>query len=266
MLQVRRLALSGVVALALLAVSSRARADAESCLRAAESSQRLRADGKLGKAREVLIECSAATCPAAVRADCTRWLDEVAQAAPSIVVRAVDEAGKDVVEARVRVDGGPAGDVKGLPMSLDPGKHRVAVSAPGRVDAAEDVVLAQGEKERLVEIVLRSPGGPAPPGEGRTLLSPLPIALFAVGAVSAGVGAAFWVSGSGAHADLESGCARTSSCAHDDVVSARTRLIVGDVLVGVAVASITAGVIIGLTGGKRAADTRARVGDFVLRF
>lgn len=261
-----RRALASVAALALFAVSSPARADAESCLRAAESSQRLRADGKLGKAREVLIECSAAACPRAVRTDCTKWLDEVKQAVPSLVVRVVDEAGKDVTDARVRVDGASARAVDGLAVELDPGKHSVAASAPGRVDNTEDVVLAQGEKERLVEIVLRSPGSERPAGEGRTLLSPLPIALFAVGAVSAGVGAAFWVSGSGAHADLESGCARTSSCAHDDVVSARTRLIVGDVLVGVAVASIAAGVIIGLTGGKRAADTRARVGDLVLRF
>ena len=68
-------------------------------LEAAEKGQQLRNAGKLISARERFLVCQAPTCPAIVREDCTKWIGEVADALPTVVVSVHDERGLDVFDA-----------------------------------------------------------------------------------------------------------------------------------------------------------------------
>src|ERR1700733_10936252 len=77
----------------------------DACIASAEAGQRLRLEAKLTSAREKLLACSQAECPTVLRADCAKWLAEVDRVFPSLVVRAVDGAGADIVEASVYLDG-----------------------------------------------------------------------------------------------------------------------------------------------------------------
>src|SRR5687767_4739055 len=79
--------------------ADQARADEkenEVCASAAEEAQGLQREGKLTQAREKLVLCARASCPAFIRKDCTGWLTEVDKSMPSIVVRATDANSRDV--------------------------------------------------------------------------------------------------------------------------------------------------------------------------
>ena len=90
----------------MLTGSSAARATStEACLAAYERSQELRLDGKFEASREQLSQCVDEGCPGLVRKDCSQWLGELDAAMPTIIFNARDAEGKDLVSARVRVDG-----------------------------------------------------------------------------------------------------------------------------------------------------------------
>ncbi|HEY6462313.1 MAG TPA: hypothetical protein VIY73_19230, partial [Polyangiaceae bacterium] len=110
------LALAGAAALSLAHAANAS--EREACFSAAESAQRVRAQGHLLDAREKLRVCAHPTCPAAVRDDCTTWLAEVEEELPSIVVHARDAAGNDVADVRVLVDGVKVAErLDGLPVA-----------------------------------------------------------------------------------------------------------------------------------------------------
>src|SRR5262249_9805757 len=77
----------------------------EECFAAADAAQALRDQGKYTQARDHFAACSAPVCPAIVRRDCSRWLDELMQAWPTIVVSAEDLSGVDVADVHLFVDG-----------------------------------------------------------------------------------------------------------------------------------------------------------------
>jgi hypothetical protein len=102
--------------------------------------------------REQLLVC-ARTCPDALRASCGRWLQEIEGELPSIVVTPKDRTGRDVLDATIAVDGAPlVGHTEGTPIDLNPGEHRVEVDRKGFLPAQETVVVAAGEKLRVVEV------------------------------------------------------------------------------------------------------------------
>jgi hypothetical protein len=95
------------------------------CVDANVSAQDLRRDGKLSAAREQLVKCAERSCPALVRDDCTRRLDEVDKAEPTIAFE-VKAAGADVFAVTVTVDGKPWTDtLEGKPIPADPGEPRL---------------------------------------------------------------------------------------------------------------------------------------------
>jgi hypothetical protein len=76
------------------AAPSLARADdVDVCIAAAEKAQELRLDGKLEAARDNLVVCSRAECPAAIRTDCTQWLSEVSGTMAKAAASAGDDGG-----------------------------------------------------------------------------------------------------------------------------------------------------------------------------
>src|SRR5262245_14249497 len=77
------------------------------CVNANTAAQSHRREGKFGAARAELVVCVDASCPALVRDDCVRRLDELDGAQPTIVFDAKDEEGRDVSEVTVEIDGRP---------------------------------------------------------------------------------------------------------------------------------------------------------------
>ena len=251
MLRVKRLR---VVALAvgIVAFGRPARADVASCLEAAEQAQPLRAAGELRQARARLVTCAAASCPRQVRADCTRWLAEVESALPSVVIQARESGGADVLDVTLSVDGvAQRGPVDGLAIAMDPGKHVLRIGALGREPVTQTVAIREGEKNRLVAIAFPKPVSVVPPPAparperfpGPTSgIAPVAWAVGGAGLLLAATGVVLWVQGIGERDDLRAKCGTAASCTQGNIDAARTRLIVGDVLVGAGALAVGAGV------------------------
>ncbi len=239
--------------------------EVEECVAAAEQSQPKRRAGKLIEAKADLVKCVRPICPPVIRADCIRWSNEVETATPSIVLRVVDSAGRDVVEATVTADGSPlTSRLDGRPIPIDPGVHVLRCDLPDHEPASESVVVRETEKNRLVTITLKSkvvipppPAPPPPPAADTSGRSPVPWILIGGGGALVASGIVFWAVGSGQRGDLRDGCAKTSSCSQSDVDGARAKLVVGDVLVGLGVLVAAAGVYVAITSsGKASAGIR----------
>jgi hypothetical protein len=149
------------------APSGAASAEVDGCLTAFADAQRLRREGALRAAHQALISCSQPACPELIVARCTPWLREVAASIPSIIPLAKDGDGRDLVAVRVRIDGAPLTEVlDGRPIEVDPGPHELVFEAPGHPPVAIDVVMAEGQKSRLVEVRIGAdvpPPVPKPP-------------------------------------------------------------------------------------------------------
>src|SRR5260370_24527413 len=102
------------------------------CVENHVKAQTLRKDAKLVQSREKLLTCSR-SCPNVIQFDCSRWLEEVDNLIPSVIVRAKAGA-NDVIAARLFIDDKlVATALDGREMSLAPAPHRVRLeSADGQ--------------------------------------------------------------------------------------------------------------------------------------
>lgn len=166
----------------------------QECVRASDEGQALRREGKLKRARERFLACSAETCPSIVSKACTEWVRTVTDSMPTLVVGA-EVSGRDIVDADWSIDGERVGSrLDGRPIALDPGEHVVRVEAPELPPSSERIVLRMGEKNRVHVAHLKSREAKAP-------LQPPPASspwrwvtagsLVGVGVLAAGAGAVF---------------------------------------------------------------------------
>ncbi len=142
------------------------------CVDQNATGQRLRRDALLLRARDAFRLCAEAACPALVRDDCAKRLDEVERALPTIAFAVHDSTGADVATVHVSMDGAPWADsLEGKAISVDPGRHVFLFRADGYEPTTRRVVLTEGEKGRREQVEL--PGN-APlqgsPGAGVTSL------------------------------------------------------------------------------------------------
>ncbi|HEX8796020.1 MAG TPA: hypothetical protein VF765_33955, partial [Polyangiaceae bacterium] len=118
---------AGAACVTIALVASVATADAPSkkqCLDADDASQPLRRDGKFSAAREQLRVCGDPACPALVRSDCTRMMADLERAQPTVVFDVKDDAGNDLTDVKVTVDGNPVTPkLTGTALQADPGQH-----------------------------------------------------------------------------------------------------------------------------------------------
>jgi hypothetical protein len=175
---------AAVVVCATMAVPAHAD-EIDRCLAAHTQSQRLRIAGKLRAARDALLVCAAEACPAIVRAECGQTLEEVKTDLPSVVVDAKDASGKDVVGVTVAVDGaGSVETFRGNALSVDPGTRTFRFEAPGRAPIEQQVVVRQGEKNRVLSVTFPSKEAShtdmPPAAESR----PVPLASMVLGGVA----------------------------------------------------------------------------------
>jgi hypothetical protein len=148
----------------LLGTARTAWADAGSCSIAHESGQKAQREGRLRKAVEQYTACSADDgCPDVIRKDCMSLRDEVNAAVPTVTF-AVTDGTHEVSNVRVFVDDELVmSRLDGLAVPLDPGRHRVKLMLPqGRVIASE-VLLHEGQKNRLISVQTPKPAPAAAP-------------------------------------------------------------------------------------------------------
>jgi hypothetical protein len=131
------------------------------CLAAAESSLKLRAEHKIRLTRTQLLVCASATCPAEIRQECSKRIDEVNAAAPTIVLTVKDKGGRELGSVKVSVDGQTVADhLDGSALAIDPGAHEFTFEASGQAPYTQTIILHEGEKDRREVVVLG--GGPIP--------------------------------------------------------------------------------------------------------
>jgi len=152
---------------ALVALSSVSSADdkpdpKQQCITASEQGQNQRDDGLYRTARASFVECARDVCPKLIAQSCTRWLRELDQDAPTVVLGAKDEQGNDLTDVTVSLDGKPFATVlDGKPVESDAGEHVLRFERSGSVPAEQKLVLRAGEKARVVTVTLRSIGAPS---------------------------------------------------------------------------------------------------------
>jgi hypothetical protein len=253
---------TAVVAWAVVALASEIAWGASPCVAAADSAQDLRAANKLIEARAQLVVCSQRSCNPVVRADCERWLKEVDEQIPSIVVRTVDARGRDVLGATVTVDGAKV-ELDGKPVQVDPGPHVIAARAKSGDVSEHKALVALGEKARVVEVrfdaELDQDGttrAEAPPRDDGPKPTPAPsaeagpsrvpvLALAGVGVLALGAFGYFEIAGHAGYSNLEDGCYRTTAgCSAAEIDPVRAKFVAAGVSLGVSTLALAGAAIL----------------------
>jgi hypothetical protein len=155
------------------------------CLSASEKSISLRTDHHLRSARAQLLVCASSNCPADIRKECTRRVDDVNTAIPTIVFGAKGPTGSDLTLVKVTMDGEVITEkLEGTAVSLDPGEHTFTFEAAGLPVLTKKILVREGEKERREMVQLGGAGAVAAP----TPASVAPVAPAAEPAASKGLG------------------------------------------------------------------------------
>jgi hypothetical protein len=263
-----RISFAAAVASAVAAAPRVAAADntKAQCIEANTKSQELRREGKLAEAREQLRKCGEPACPRLVRDDCTKRLDELEKAQPTMVFDVKDARGADVIDVRVSVDGRLLVDhLDGNPVKVDPGAHAFSFEAPGQPPVVDQVLVREGETARHESVVIATlnkpaaaagasaashdvtspsagPDTPASRGLGTQRL--VGLVVGGVGVAGLAAGTIFWQLGSsawnsakqacggnpGACTDVSSGTSYRSTATSDATVSTLTFIVGGALL------------------------------------
>jgi hypothetical protein len=225
----------------------------------------LRDGGKLAEAREQFLVCARPQCPGMVKSDCAGWLEATDKNMPTVVIRARDPAGVDIVDVRVQVDGVPLTlSAAGLAVPVNPGSRLFRFQLADGTQADRTVVVGEGQKNVVVEVVLGkiAGGGVAPPPSGGTPAPAHPFRLLGAvvggaGVVSVGLGATFGALAASAWSSAKSQCGSNLKACNDshfgqassDQSSATTQAWVSTITFIAGGALIAGGGILFFTGG-----------------
>jgi hypothetical protein len=230
----RSAAAGSIAAVLAVATAATAAPTKDQCIEANTQAQNLRRDGKFDAARSQLRSCVDAACPAIIRDDCTRRLDELEKGQPTIIFDAKDGAGHDLVAVKVTVDGAALADkLEGRALRIDAGAHTFTFTAADQPVVTQTFVIKEGEKDRRERVVIGPIAAPPPApipaatppaalpstppeeapssGLGTKRILGIGVAGFGVGAV--GVGAVFGLLASSAWSKAKTDCGGdTSHC------------------------------------------------------
>ncbi len=260
----KRQGLAALALLGALALAPRAAAEAPNekkvCLAAYEDAQRLRFAAKLVGAREKLRVCRRDVCPSLVRSDCEKWLGEVAESLPSVVLSARDPSGRDLFDVNVALDGAPlASGLAGTALDVDPGTHTIRFTR-GADTYEEKLLVRQGEHNRVIVGVLGSTapkpavGATEPqPGPGVSPRGVVGLVLGGAGLVTLGVSGVLGLTSNGDASGLRETCGVTQSCTQEQVDAIAGRRTVAGVLAGVGGAMVITGVVLFVTAPSASA-------------
>lgn len=234
--------------------------DREQCASAAEEAQKLRDEGKYRRAREQMLVCARDVCPGPIKSDCGKWLTEVDRDAPTVVFGAKDPKG-DLADVKVSMDGiGVQDRLDGKPVLVDSGEHTFKFETKDGQSQEQKVILRAAEKARPIIVTF----GTASTGNGNSGNNNsgntgntggdtgggslvLPLALAGVAVVGVGSFAIFGIIGKSDVDDLQK-C--KPNCLEDDVSSARTKLIIADISLGVGIVAAAVSAYLFITRPK----------------
>jgi hypothetical protein len=172
------------------------------CLTASDASLTAANQHTLRAERTQLLICASASCPADIRKECVRRVDEVNLQIPTIVFNVKDASGTDVEAVAVSMDGEPlAQRLEGVPISIDPGTHDFKFEPAGYPPITKRLIIQEGEKDRRELVSLATleatptPANAQDLGDSRGLPTQRVVALVAggLGVVGVGLGTAFGV-------------------------------------------------------------------------
>jgi hypothetical protein len=272
--------LVAATALGSAASLSAAPPDKASCVAAYESEQTVRKDGRLREAREKALYCAQAACPASLRDQCAQWLAEIDQSMPTVVFVVTDDAGNDLTDVEVWVDGVKLTDkLDGKALALDPGKHSLKFVNEAAPAVEQSIIVREGEKNRDVKVKLVVVKAPAPkepvtpkepvaPKEPPVDETPKPptelprerptpgsvYALGITGVVGLGVFTTFAILGVQNKTALDNrGC--RPNCPQGDVDTIKKQFLIGDIGLAVGVVSLGTAAVLYFTRGEEPAAT-----------
>jgi hypothetical protein len=217
--------------------------DKNSCVASYGSSQELRRDKHLGRARDELRSCSRDTCPALVRTDCIAWLDQVQAEFPTLAVRAEKDGG-DIANVRVIVDEQVvAARLDGSSLEIEPGEHTLRFETDGAPAVVMKLVLRDREKDRVIPVrfvsTSRGPVDGAARAEALPFFRTVPVGSYVLGGVGIAGVATFGVLGligQSRERSLEDTC--KPNCSQTSIGSVRGEYIVADVALGIGAAAL----------------------------
>jgi hypothetical protein len=229
----------GALASAFASVAS-ADTAASGCVRSFDRAQELRDQGALVEASQEATACAASSCPKPLQLDCTQLAEQLKARVPSIVVSVQAPTGTDLPDATVELDGKIKLGLDGRPVPVNPGAHRLRVSRTGYETRTESVLVLEGQRGRIIPLKLQ------PTAESPKVL-PEPVRWPAYAGFGLAVPAlgSFAVFGLGGRADadaLKQECGISRSCQQSDIDDARSKLLVADISLGIALAAAAFGV------------------------
>jgi hypothetical protein len=224
--------------------------DREQCAASAEQAQQLRDDGKYRRAREQMLVCARDVCPGPIKSDCGKWLTELDRDAPTVVFGARDSKGSDVLDVKVWMDGAPIQErLDGKPVLVDSGDHTFKFESKDGAAKEERVLLRAAEKARPIIVTFPGPnvpdkkdgaggsGGSGVGGDSGGKEGSIVPALV-VGGIGVAALGSFAIFGIGGKNDVDDLQKCKPFCAEKDVDSARTKLIIADISLGVGIVAL----------------------------
>lgn len=278
------LALLLVAPLMIALAPATAAADTKACIASHASAQRETKAGHPKQAAQLYTACgSDNTCPEQLRAECAALLEQVKGTVPSVIFSAIDGKGADVSNAKVYADEQLLADgLDGRAIELEPGKYHLRFVLPDNSTLTNDVLVREGEKNRLIEVraplekkpepvaptplVKQAPLQAAPP---QPVEKSTPVgAWVATGIAVVGFGTfgTFALLGSSDKKKLDDCAPSCPDSAHGTRDSLKTKFLVADVGLGVGAASAVLAGVLFLTAGPSASEQRAQVSNRGLSF
>jgi hypothetical protein len=165
----------GVAGVSLLHASL-ASAELPPCIDAHTAGQTARNEGHLRRAAQLFTDCGAdAKCPLQVRMDCSKFLDQNNKSLPTVIFAVVDSDGKDIMDVKVFSDAEQvATSLNCRAVELDPGPHHLRFVLPEGRELTEDVLIREGEKQRLVRVSAGSTTPSLAPPDSASPSPPIP--------------------------------------------------------------------------------------------
>ncbi len=170
----------------------------DQCSQAFVATQKLRKQGKLIDARKQAVICAKPQCPEDFQKHCQQWLQKLDEAIPSLAIVAQKPDGSDTTAVSVTIDGKLVSEqLDGKPLVLDPGSYQVRLAHEGCKAIEQTVVLAQGQKNRVLNVKFESLSAPPPTGTSEPVGPPPGGDESATGGVSPWTFVGFGVGGAG---------------------------------------------------------------------
>jgi len=212
----------------------------QECIGEHVEAQLLRKQGRLLAARDRLVACAEPTCPELVREECSALARELEVAQPSVILSALDADGQPTSEPVVSIDGlTELVPLDGHPILLDPGAHQLRFQHPEGWIREVEFVLEESEHERRVVADFR-PREDSDSGLGERRW-PSNVMLVSAGVATVALGSFTYFALAGRSVESALDRCKPNCENRDDVDRMRSRYLIADVSLGVALVSLGVG-------------------------